>query len=68
MTVTDANNQVARAIREELCRLGLVLTDQAESLEQAIRTGSIKAEDWYLAVESSLLVREGAADADQQSK
>ena len=64
--MTDANAKVARAIREELCRQGLVLADRADALEQALRGGTISAEDWYLAVESSLAAREGAGDADQQ--
>lgn len=68
MTVTDANIQVARAIREELCRLGLVLPERADALEQAVGAGSMKAEDWYLAIESSLPAQQGAADADQQPK
>lgn len=64
--MTDANSQVARGIRDELCRLGLVSPGRADALEQALCGGTIKAEDWYLAIESSLLAREGAADADQQ--
>jgi hypothetical protein len=66
MTVTDANSQVARAIRDELCRLGLVSPDRADALEKAVSAGSIKAEDWYLAIESSLPAQQGAADADKQ--
>jgi hypothetical protein len=66
MTVTDANSQVARAIRDELCRLGLISPDRADALEKAVGAGSIKAEDWYLAIESSLPAQQGAADADQQ--
>ena len=63
--MTEANTQVARAIREELCRLGLVSIDRADALEQALRDGTIKAEDWYLALESSLPAQEGGADVDQ---
>lgn len=64
--MTDANSQVARAIRDELCRLGLVSPDRADALEKAVSAGSIKAEDWYLAIESSLPAQQGAADADKQ--
>lgn len=63
--MTDANSQVARAIRDELCRLGLVSPDRADALEKAVSSGSIKAEDWYLAIEASLPVQQGAADGDQ---
>lgn len=66
--MTDANSQVARAIRDELCRLGLVSPDRADALEKAVSAGSIKAEDWYLAIESSLPAQQGAAYADKQPR
>ena len=40
--MTDANSQVARAIREELCRLGLVLPERADALEQAVDEAALR--------------------------
>ena len=63
--MSDANAEVARAIRDELTVLGLVLADRADALETAISAGTIKAEDWYLTVETSLPEPGGPTDAGQ---
>lgn len=63
--MNDANSEVARAIRDELTTLGLVLADRADALEAAINVGTVKAEDWYRAVEASLPVPGGSSDAGQ---
>jgi hypothetical protein len=60
--VTEANSEVARAICDELHRLGLVSRDRADALDRALRGGTVKAEDWYLAIESSLPAQEGELD------
>lgn len=66
--MTDGNSEVAHAIREELCRLGLVAPERADRFEEAVRTGTIKAEDWYSIIEASLPTEQGVADANQQSE
>jgi hypothetical protein len=66
INVTEANSQVAHAIREELCRLGLVSAGRADALEHALQGGTVNAEDWFMAIESSLLAKEGAADVVKQ--
>ena len=63
--MNDANSEVARAIRDELTSLGLVLADRADALEAAISAGTVKAEDWYLTVEASLPEPGGSTDAGQ---
>ncbi|MBX9793575.1 MAG: hypothetical protein K2Y02_04670 [Burkholderiaceae bacterium] len=63
--MNDANSKVARAIRDELTSFGLVLADHADTLEAAISAGTVKAEDWYRAVEASLPEPGGSTDAGQ---
>ena len=63
--MSDANSEVARAIRDALTSLGLVSAGSAAALEKSIRDGTIKAEDWYRVIETSLPGQGGSTDAEQ---
>jgi hypothetical protein len=50
----DANAAVARAICEELVRMGLVARARAQKLEQSIQEGTTNGELWSFEVEAAL--------------
>jgi hypothetical protein len=50
----DANAVVARAITEELVRLGLIRVDRSVDLERSISDGTIAGEQWALEIELTI--------------
>ena len=63
--MSDANLEVARAISNELTSLGLVSKDRGAAVEKSIRAGTMKAEDWLRAIESSLPTPAESANGKQ---
>lgn len=63
--MSDPNEEVARAICNELTSLGLVSKERVATVEKSIRDGTIKAEDWLRAIEASLPISGRSASGKQ---